>query len=204
MAVDEEVVENAVHHRSHEEEFHGNGRGACGVGEAAQGNHEGHEEYHADHGHKVVPGNVLHRRLQSQGGHEAVDKEEVACRKEGPHGKADHHAASYDEGKAFSFFPSDELGHKGRTRHEKADDGSQEGIEKPRPHRYASQIVGTGMTCHGGIDKSHSRCGYLGHQNRYHHRQQLRNIFFHEKHINALSRNFIKKNAPWRHLMKSL
>ena len=204
VAVDEEVVENAVHHRCHEEEFHGNGGGACGVGEAAQRNHEGDEEYYANHGHEVVPGNVLHCRLQGQGGHEVVNEENIGCRKKDPHGKADNHAASHDEGKGFSFFPSDELCHKRGSRHEESDDGGQEGVKESRSHGHAGQVVGAGMAGHGCINERYSRRGYLGNQNRYHHRQKLLYIFFHEKHVNALSRNFIKKDAARRHPMKIL
>lgn len=180
VAVDEEVVENTVNHRCHEEKFHGNGSGACGVGEAAQRNHEGQEEYHANHGHQVVPGNVFHRCFQRKGCQEVINEEEIGCCEESPHQKANDHAASYDEGKAFSFFPSDELRHEGRSRHEETDNGSQERVKESRSHRDAGQIVGAGMTSHGGINESHSCRRYLGHQYRYHHRQQFLNIFFYE------------------------
>ena len=169
VAIDEEVVQHPIHRRRHEEELHGNGCGSRGVREAAKRNDEAQEEDHADHGHEIIPGDVGHRRFQGQGGQKVIDEEEIGRSEEEGNEKTDRRSASHDEGKAVPVFFPDELGHEGGAGHEKADDGGQERIKEARSHRYAGQVVGARMSRHGGINKSYSRRGYLGHQDRYHH-----------------------------------
>ena len=125
MTVNKDVVECSVHEGGCHEKFHGNRSGACRISEAAQRNDESHEKYHANHGHQVVPGDMLHLRFQSQGIHEQIDAQEITESKEGPHGKPDDYTGSHDVRQGFSFLPAKKVCHNRSACHKESDEGGQ-------------------------------------------------------------------------------
>ena len=169
VAVDEKIIECAIHGRCHQEELHGNRGGAGGVGEAAQRDDHGNEEHHAHHGEEVVPRRVRHHILQREIIQKVIDKEEIGSAEGQGNRKTDGKTRANDEGKELFLLLSQEPRHERRACHEQTHDGSQERIEKPGAHRDARQVIAPRMARHGGIDKSDAGSGNLRHQDRQHH-----------------------------------
>ena len=112
---------------------------------------------------------MFNGRFKSKVFHQVVDEKEVACCKDGGNEKSDHKACTDYQRKIFLLLLSEKLCHHRRASHQKADNGSQDRIEKTGSDRNSGQIIRTCVTCHRCIDKGNACRRYLSDQDRYHH-----------------------------------
>ena len=169
MPIDEKIVEYSIDRRRHQEELHGSRRRACRIRQTAKGDDHGNEEDHAHHRHEIVARHICHFRFQRERRQKVIDEKYIGCPEQERDHKTDQKSAANHIRKPFRLLFTKKRRHERRSRHEQPHDGSQKRIEKSRAHRYACEVIASGMPRHGRIDKSDARCRDLRDQDRQHH-----------------------------------